>query len=96
MRIYFHALVYYKSRDYCPQSLLHALLKLITSFINSCMIACHIYHGLHDPLSLPSYSVDHMSELPQSTAEPRFYSISGVVCGMSLREKYTYATLLIL
>lgn len=36
-----------------------------------------------------SYTVEHVSELPLLTAEPRFYMFRGIVCGLSTMEKYT-------
>ena len=41
------------------------------------------------PPSLTRYTIDHASDFPPLTMEPRFYLISGVVCSMSITEKYT-------
>lgn len=38
---------------------------------------------------LTRYTIDHASDFPTLTMEPRFYLISGVVCSMSITEKYT-------
>ena len=38
-----------------------------------------------------SYTIEHVSELPLLTTEPRFYVFHGIVCGVSTMEKYTYS-----